>query len=105
MISPVSQPESSEARNTATLAMSAGVPMRPRASRRELLLELASRAQQPGRLCALAERGSGVDGVHPDFSRGQFLGQHARDGVEACSCWRRTPNSRAGASVKPPSRC
>src|ERR1700756_5435427 len=29
MISPVSQPESSEARNTATPAMSDGVPMRP----------------------------------------------------------------------------
>src|SRR3984893_838111 len=30
MISPVSQPESSEARNTTTLAMSAGVPMQPK---------------------------------------------------------------------------
>jgi hypothetical protein len=30
MISAVSHPESSEARNTTTLAMSAGVPMRPR---------------------------------------------------------------------------
>src|SRR6202030_3927668 len=33
MISPVSHPESSEARNTTTLAMSAGVPIRPKGVR------------------------------------------------------------------------
>src|SRR5260370_41142304 len=38
----------------------------------EVLLEFASRAQQPGGPCAFAECGSGVDGVHPDFARGQF---------------------------------
>src|SRR5258708_4441739 len=50
----------------------------------ELLLEVASRAQRSGGPCAFAESDSRVDGVHPDFSRGQFLRQHAGDGVEAC---------------------
>src|ERR1700730_11962823 len=48
-----------------------------------VLLEIAPRAQKPGSPGAFAERGSGVDGVHPDFSRGQFLRQHACHDIKA----------------------
>jgi hypothetical protein len=71
MISPVNQPESSEARNTTTLAMHRWRTDAAQWRQGEVvLLEITSRAQKPGSPGAFAECGSGVDGVHPDFSRG-----------------------------------
>src|SRR5262245_28656100 len=48
----------------------------------QLLLELAPRAVQPGGPGALTERGTGIDGVHPDVSGGQFLRQHTGYGIQ-----------------------
>jgi hypothetical protein len=68
--SPVNQPESSEARNTATFVMSEGGPIRPSGViATSCCTNLLPTPYKTSRLGALPQNRAGVEGVHLDPSR------------------------------------
>ena len=74
------QPESSEARKTATEAMSPGWPRRPSGVWAiERLLEVGP--MEAGGMRAFGFDHPGIDRVHADLLGPEFAGQHAGNGV------------------------
>ena len=75
--SPVSQPESSEARKTATEAMSPGWPVRPSGvCATSALFEVA--ADEAGGVRAFGFDDAGIDGVDANLFRGRILSRTRR---------------------------
>src|SRR3977135_252848 len=80
-VSPVTQRDSSDAKNTATGAMSFCRPVPPERRPRDiLLLEIA--ADDARSMCALSFDHARIDRVDPNFPRTQLLRQHAGHRVD-----------------------
>ncbi len=87
MTSPVNQPESSEARNETILAMSDGVPIRPRGVMATRCFSMSlSTSYKPASFVPSLSVALGLTEftrIYANFSRGEFFRQHARHGIES----------------------